>query len=135
MRQFTRLGDDPLTSPDGRRTLLVEDNGWAARDRPDLSAGTFAVTCYVSVNADSSFLVFRDGAVVADHSWDSGSAEPSTPEVRAALAAMGSDDVMTAAYEHDLELLCRTAGVRVTVADVTGPCRFAVDAVTRDSLE
>ncbi|QUQ65206.1 hypothetical protein JJ691_29280 [Kutzneria sp. CA-103260] len=114
--------------PIGRHTLLVEDNGWAARERPDLSAGTFAVTCYMSVNADTSFLVFRDGAVVADHTWDNGSAEPTTPEVLAALDAMGADDVIEAAYEHDLELLCRTAGVRVTVADVTGTCRYAVGA-------
>lgn len=112
----------------GRHTLLVEDNGWAARDRPELSAGTFAVTCYMSVNADSSFRVFRDGAVAADHTWDNGSAEPITPEVRAALAAMSAEDVMEAAYERDLELLCRTAGVRVTVADVTGPCVYATDA-------
>jgi len=41
---------------------------------------------------------------------------------------MGADDVIEAAYEHDLELLCRTAGVRVTVADVTGTCRYAVVA-------
>jgi hypothetical protein len=29
---------------------------------------------------------------------------------------------------RDLELLCRTAGVRVIVADVTGTCAYAVDA-------
>jgi hypothetical protein len=86
------------------------------------------VTCYRSVNADSSFLVFRDGAVVADHTWGSGSAEPTAAEVREALATMGSDDPMDTAFEHDLELFCRTAGVRVTVADVTGPCLYATDA-------
>ena len=41
---------------------------------------------------------------------------------------MGADDVMEAAYEHDLELLRPTAGVRVTVADVTGRRACAVDA-------
>jgi hypothetical protein len=68
----------------GRHTLLVEDNGGEARDRPELSVGTFAVTCYMSVNADSSFKVFRDGAVVADHTWDNGGPEPTTPEVTGA---------------------------------------------------
>lgn len=71
-------------------------------------------------------MVFRDGEEVADHSWDNGSEEPSTPEVRQALAAMGSEDVIDTAFERDLELLCRTAGVRPTVADVTGPARIAV---------
>lgn len=112
----------------GAHTLLVEDNGRQARDRPDLAAGAFAVTCYRNINAYSSFRVFRDGAVVADHSWDSGSAEPTTPEVRAALAAMGSEDPIETAFRHDLELFCRTAGVQVTVADVTGPCLYAIDA-------
>lgn len=112
----------------GKHTLLVEDNGCEALDRPDLSAGTFAVTCHRSVNANSNFRVFRDGATVADHDWGSGSAEPTTPEVREALAAMGSEDAMEIALEHDLELLCRTAGVKVTVADVTGSCFYAIDA-------
>jgi hypothetical protein len=112
----------------GDHTLLVEDNGWQGRDRPDLSAGTFAVNCYRDINAHSSFQVFRDGAVAADHSWDGGSAEPTTAEVRAALAAMGSDDPIETAFEADLELFCRTAGVLVTVADVTGPCLYAADA-------
>ena len=110
----------------GSHTLLVEDNGWEGIDRPELSSGTFAVSCYRSVNADSAFVVFRDGEEVADHSWDNGSEEPSTPEVRQALAAMGSEDVIDTAFERDLELLCRTAGVRPTVADVTGPARIAV---------
>lgn len=112
----------------GDHTLLVEDNGWLGNDRPDLSAGTFAVTCCRNINAHSSFRVFRDGAVVADHSWDDGSAEPTTAEVRTALAAMGSDDPVDTAFEADLELFCRTAGVYVTVADVTGPCLYAAEA-------
>ncbi|WP_198545927.1 DUF6461 domain-containing protein [Actinacidiphila yeochonensis] len=112
----------------GGHTLLVEENGWAGVNRPELSAGTFAVACFRNINALSSFVVLRDGAIVADHSWDNGSAEPTTPEVRAALAAMGSDDPVDTAFEHDLELFCRTAGVRITVADVTGPCLYATDA-------
>jgi len=39
---------------------------------------------------------------------------------------MGSGDPIDTAFEHDLELLCRTAGVRPTVADVTGPARIAL---------
>jgi hypothetical protein len=125
----TDWDDDAVVAafPIGDHTLLVEDNGWQARDRPDLSAGTFAVTCYRNVNAHSNFQVFRDGAVVADHSADAGSAEPTTAEVRAALAAMGTDDPIETAFDHDLELFCRTAGARVTVADVTGPCLYAID--------
>lgn len=110
----------------GSHTLLVEDNGWEGIDCPELSAGTFAVSCYRSINADSSFVVFRDGEEVADHSRDDGSEEPSTPEVRQALTAMGSEDVIDTAFEHDLELMCRTAGVQPTIADVSGPARVAV---------
>lgn len=111
--------------PLGPHTLLVEDNGQLALGTPELSAGTFAVTSYKSINADSNFLVFREGEVVADHS-EEGSAEPTTSEVRAAMAAMGADDPQDAAFWDDLELLCRTAGVRPTVADVTGPARWAI---------
>jgi hypothetical protein len=110
----------------GPHTLLIEDNGWTGANAPELSEGTFAVSCYRSVNADSTFVVFRDGIEVANHSWDSGSAEPSTPEVRAALAEIGSDDVIQTAFERDLELFCRAAGVRPTVEDVTGPALIAV---------
>ncbi|MGW7576428.1 DUF6461 domain-containing protein [Streptomyces sp. NPDC054765] len=109
----------------GPHTLLVEDNGWTGVNSPQLSQGTFAVSCYMSINADASFVVLRDGEVVADHS-DNGSAEPTTPEVQAALDAMGADDPLDAAFEYDLELLCRTAGVRPTVADVTGVARWAI---------
>jgi hypothetical protein len=51
-----------------------------------------------------------------------------TPEVRRALEEMGmaSDDVRDTAFEHNIELLCRTAGVRPTVADVTGPARITI---------
>ena len=102
--------------PLGPHTLLVEDNGWQGVDSPQLSEGTFAVSCYRSINADSSFVLFRDGEEVADHSWDNGSPEPTTAEVQQALAAMGSEDPIDTAFEHDLELLCRRAGVRPTVA-------------------
>lgn len=110
----------------GPHTLLVEDNGWEGVNSPWLSQGTFAVSCYRSVNADTNFKVFRDGKVVADHSWDNGGKEPTTPEVQAALDAMGADDPVDTAFDHDLELLCRTAGVRPTVAEVTGVARWAI---------
>jgi hypothetical protein len=48
--------------------------------------------------------------------------------VRTALAAMGSDDPIETAFEADLELFCRTAGVHVAVADVTGPRPYAAVA-------
>lgn len=109
----------------GPHALLVEDNAWAGVNSPELSAGTFAVSCYRSINADTSFLVYRDGEVVADHSQE-GAEEPTTREVEAALTAMGSDDPLESAFEDDLELLCRTAGIRPTVADVTGPARWVI---------
>jgi len=110
----------------GPHTLLVEDNGWQGVNSPELSQGTFAVSCYGGIKAGSFFKVFRDGAEVANHSWDNGSPEPTTPEVLQALAAMGADDVIDTAFEHDLELLCRTAGVHPTVSDVTGCARVAI---------
>jgi hypothetical protein len=110
----------------GPHTLLVEENGWQGIGSPQLSEGTFAVSCYRSINADSSFVLFRDGDEVADHSWDNGSPEPTTSEVEQALAAMGCEDPIDTAFEHDLELLCRTASVRPTVADVTGLARIAL---------
>ncbi|OON80128.1 DUF6461 domain-containing protein [Streptomyces tsukubensis] len=109
----------------GPHTLLVEENGYAGIGSPALSRGTFAVSCYSSVNADTNFVVYRDGEVVADHSQE-GSAEPTTPEVRAAMAAMGADDPLETAFHDDLELLCRTAGIRPTVADVTGTARWVI---------
>ncbi|MFI5689986.1 DUF6461 domain-containing protein [Streptomyces sp. NPDC051636] len=110
----------------GRHTLLVEDNGWQAIDLPELSEGTFAVSCYRSINADSAFVVLRDGEEVADHGRDTGKAEPTTPEVERALTSMGSENVIRTAFEDDLELLCRTAGVKPTITDVTGPALIAV---------
>lgn len=110
----------------GPHTMLVEDNGYAGVRSPGLSEGTFAVSCYMSVNADTAFVVYRDGEVVADHTWDNGDDEVIIPEVGQALAAMGSEDVLETAFDHDVELLCRTAGVRPTVADVSGPARLAV---------
>jgi hypothetical protein len=41
---------------------------------------------------------------------------------------MGSYDPIETASEHDLELFCRTGGVRVTVVDVTSTCGYAVIA-------
>ncbi|MGH3381765.1 MAG: hypothetical protein ACRDP6_44265 [Actinoallomurus sp.] len=70
--------------------------------------------------------MYRDGKVIADHSLECGTEEVTTPEVRRALAEMGSDDVLDTAFEQDIELLCRTAGIRPTVADVTGPARIAI---------
>jgi len=112
--------------PLGPHTLLVEDAGYRGTESPGLSEGTFAVSCSMNVNGDAAFVVYRDGEVVGDHSADRGDEEVNTPEVRRALAEMGSDDVLDTALEHDVELLCRTADVRPTAADVAGPARLAI---------
>ncbi|WP_330321277.1 DUF6461 domain-containing protein [Streptomyces clavifer] len=109
----------------GPHTLLVEDNGHSETDSSALSSGTFAVSCSKSINADTTFMVYRDGEIVADHS-EEGSEEPTTPEVRAAMAAMGVDDPLEAAFHDTLELLCRTAGIRPTVTEVTGSARWVI---------
>ncbi|PSM44650.1 Curculin domain-containing protein (mannose-binding) lectin [Streptomyces dioscori] len=109
----------------GPHTLLVENNGHPGTDSSALSLGTFAVSCSRSINADTSFLVYRDGEVVADHS-EEGAEEPTTSEVRAAMAAMNADAPQEAAFDDTLELLCRTAGIRPTVTDVTGTARWVI---------
>ncbi|MBQ0854747.1 Curculin domain-containing protein (mannose-binding) lectin [Streptomyces sp. BH-SS-21] len=110
----------------GPHTLLVENNGHPGTENSVLSPGTFAVACSRSINADTSFMVYRDGEVVADHS-EEGSEEPTTSEVRAAMAAMDADDdPCQAAFDDTLELFCRTAGIRPTVADVTGIARWVI---------
>jgi len=109
----------------GPHTLLVEDNNWAGVNAPELSRGTFAVSSYRSINADTCFMVFRDADVAGDHS-ENGTAEATTPEVSAAMEAMGAGDVLDAVFEEDVELLCRTAGVRPTAADVTGVARWTI---------
>jgi Family of unknown function (DUF6461) len=108
----------------GPHTLLVGDDNWTGANTPELSRGTFAVLSRRSMTANRCFLVFRDGGLVGDHSGN-GAAEATTPEVSAAIEAMAADDVLDAVFEEDLELLCRTAGVRPTVADVTGVARWA----------
>jgi hypothetical protein len=105
----------------GPHSLVVEDTGGAAGlNHPELSEGTFAVSCALRY-IDKHFVVHRDGRTVADHNAFDGSPEPGTPEVRRALTEMGSDDVIEAVETHDVELLCRTAGVRPAEADVAGP--------------
>lgn len=109
----------------GPHTLLVEDNGYRAVNDPGLSAGTYAVSSYMSINADFLFMVYRDGEVVDDLS-DNGDGEVNSPEVRRALEEMGSEDALDTAFDNDIELLCRIAGVRPTAADVTGTARLAI---------
>ena len=132
------FGDTPVAAfALGPHTMLVEDNGFTGVNAPEVSAGTFAVSCYRSVNADGRFAVFRDGEQQLDHDFDDGVPGPATPEVAAALAAMGyegpDDDPDDDWFDRDLELLCRTAGVLPTVEDVTAPARIAVltDILTR----
>ncbi|HWO62618.1 MAG TPA: DUF6461 domain-containing protein [Umezawaea sp.] len=117
----------------GPHTLLVEDNGWEGVHRPDLSAGTFAVSSYCGVNADTNFVVSRDGVVLASlDELEPSSAEGADPGVlTGALAAMGIDDPVAFDADednflNDLELLRRLTGINPTVADVTGPARVAI---------
>lgn len=109
----------------GPHTLLVEDNGYRAVNDSGISAGTFAVSSYMSINADFQFMVYRDGEVVDDLS-DNGDGEVNSPEARSALEEMGSEDDLDTAFENDIELLCRIAGVRPTAVDVTGTARLAI---------
>lgn len=109
--QFDRLGeDDSLTSP-------------AGQVKP--SEGTFTVSTYKSINADFMFTVCRDGEEVDDFG-ESGGGEVRSPEARRALEEMGADDVLEIAFDRDIELLCRIAGIRPTVADVSGPARITI---------
>jgi hypothetical protein len=117
----------------GAHTLLVEDHGYEAVNRPDLSRGTFAVSTSNNVNGDHYFLVSRDGEALAEFTdFLASGADGEDPSVlTAALSAMGIDDVEEfdledENYLDDLELLCRVAGVRPAMEDVTGPARVAI---------
>jgi hypothetical protein len=114
----------------GPHALLVEDGGIEGAMRPELSRGTFAVSCHFSINADQMFLVSRDGETLATFNDGSPSkAWGAGPRViEEALAAMGIDDPEAFdedddSFLDDIELLCQLAGVHPTVADVTGPAR------------
>ncbi len=111
----------------GPHALLVEDAGDQGAISPELSRGTFAVSCHFSINADQTFLVSRDGETLATFNDGAPSqvwgAEPGV--IEEALAAMGIDDpdAFDDSLLDDIELLCQVAGVRPTVADVTAPAR------------
>ncbi|GAA1959751.1 DUF6461 domain-containing protein [Amycolatopsis minnesotensis] len=117
----------------GRHTLLVEDNGWEAIGRPDLSRGTFAVTSYLGGHGVHQFLVSRDGETLANFmDYVASEADGAEPGVLTeALARMGIGDIEEfdsddANLLDDLELLCQLTGVWPEVADVTGPARVAI---------
>ncbi|MFC9438653.1 DUF6461 domain-containing protein [Nocardia sp. NPDC057030] len=110
----------------GPHALLVEDGGNQGATSPELSRGTFAVSCHFSINADQTFLVSRDGETLATFNDGAPSqvwgAEPDV--IEEALAAMGIDapDAFDDSLD-DIELLCQVAGVRPTIEDLTGPAR------------
>jgi hypothetical protein len=119
----------------GPHTMLVEDNGWEGVNRPDLSAGTFAVSAYCNINAFTSFVVSRDGVVLASlEELAVSSASGADPGVLTeALLEMGIHDPDAfdedeENFLNDLELLRRLTGVTPTVADVTGSARVAIIA-------
>ncbi len=117
----------------GPHAMLVEDNGWSGIDLPELSRGTFAVSSFRSINADTTFCVSRDGETLATFDDNCPSlawgADPFV--LTEALAEMGIDDAEAfdadeSHFLEDLELLCRVAKIRPTVADVTGRARVAI---------
>jgi hypothetical protein len=63
---------------------------------------------------------------VVDDLSDNGDGEVNSPEARSALEEMGSENDLDTAFENDIELLCRIAGVRPTAVDVTGTARLAI---------
>jgi hypothetical protein len=88
---------------------------------------------HCSINNDHRFLVSRDGEVLASFTdFLASEAKGADPAVLAtALAEMGIDDIEAfdddnENYLDDLELLCRVAGVRPGVDDVTGRGRVAI---------
>jgi hypothetical protein len=119
----------------GEHTVLVEDNGFLAVYRPELSRGTTAVSAYRNINALTQFVLSQDGEVVAGFDENMPSeAEGTDPGVlREPLAEMGIQDPK--AYDEsdefldDVELLCRVAGIRPTRADILVATRGAVLAV------
>ncbi|MER7470768.1 DUF6461 domain-containing protein [Micromonospora sp. NPDC000018] len=117
----------------GPHTLLVEDGGHEAVDRPDLSRGTFAVSSFSSADDDHRFLVSEDGEVLASFTYGLASlAEGADPTVLTEpLAEMGIDDIDEFdddddSFLDDVELLCRVAGVSPEIGDVTAPARGAI---------
>jgi Family of unknown function (DUF6461) len=116
----------------GTHALLVELNGFSGLSRPDWSTGTFAVSAYVSTEGDSSFAVSHNGVfIVGLDEIAPGLAPGPQPNVLGvALAQMGihaadepGGDVVE--FLDGLELLCRVAGVRPTISDITGSTRVA----------
>jgi hypothetical protein len=114
--------------PLGPHTLLLADDRCAGPPGPALSAGTTAVTsCHsagtggTGVNSASTFLVQRDGAVVAEIGVTPHRHKGiRLPEIRQALSGMRSAAAVITAETGDLELMCRVAGVSPTAADLTG---------------
>ncbi|MEV0184730.1 hypothetical protein AB0I54_36450 [Streptomyces sp. NPDC050625] len=108
----------------GCHALLVADTGFREAARPDLSAGTLAVSCCCDAGGQFSLVVLRDGRRVAD-----GGAPGrgfGVAESRRAQAGADFANVWEAVFTHDLELLCRVAGVRPTLADLSGLARIAL---------
>jgi hypothetical protein len=103
----------------GPHAVIVEDNGCRGQETPEISAGTFAVSCSVNVNGLAYFRVFRDGAVIADLG-EGHDEELTVPEVISALTEMGLPGCLYPDPLRYPELVCRIAGVRPTAADVSG---------------
>jgi hypothetical protein len=127
-------GGTVLVHPD-RRVVLFGEDGRSLWD--------------VSASGEPSLLALGEDGVLRIHAGDAVEelggpgdelvVEPGATVLRRADGTVvwregvqveeAADDyghVLETASEQDVELLCRTAGVRPTVADVTGPARIAI---------
>lgn len=113
----------------GPHVLLVESYSWDGVLRPDVSAGTSAVSCYEGVNGDTIILVSRDGDVLAQVAdWQLHDISGSEPEALtghlADMDMLGSGDEV---FDVDmLDLFRRLADLPITAEDVSGPARVAI---------
>ncbi|MFC8047861.1 DUF6461 domain-containing protein [Nocardia sp. NPDC057353] len=128
----------------GPHALVVEEGGYRGADVPGVSRGTFAVTSMYTINADQFFAVGRDGVTLVEfQEGDPGEAEGVEIDIAdGPLAELGfgpahADDRST--YDDDdydedsflselqgVELVCRVAEVRPTIATVAGAVRGAI---------
>jgi hypothetical protein len=105
----------------------VEDGGVTACEEDamaELSRGTEAASCYLSVNADTWFTYAVDGEVlVSDESLIPDGTEP--PRLAAALAAAGvagpqNDEAEGDDFGLHERVVCALAGLQLTAADFRG---------------
>lgn len=131
----------------GPHTLVLAGDWRTGPPRPELSAGTLAVTsCHITRvrgegpvrrdDMEEDFVVHRNGALVAQlRDKPSRRKGVKVPEVAAALADMGSWNAATWARLYGLELMCRVAGVSPTATDLAGELLGGIIAVNQPGAE